>query len=123
MTDTKIQPTVVAGQGISCQPFDNSGRFTCKAGEDGAAREAVHYWTHPTSGESGYFCPRHSPFDYQPHALQPIYVIRYSNGDDLVFSGDTAFIDMQEEIRADSLTVTEIHQEPTNVHVYTVKES
>jgi hypothetical protein len=73
-------PTVIAGQGIACQPFDNSGHFACKAGPSGTAREAVHAWTHPTSGESGKFCPRHSPFDWNgDHAARP---------DDLPDEGD-----------------------------------
>lgn len=62
------RPIDIAGQGILCEPFDNSGSFTCAAGEKGGRREAVHQWTHPTSGLTGTFCPLHSPFDYPSEA-------------------------------------------------------
>jgi len=64
------RPELLTPETILCEPFDNSGHFLCRAGEDGEARWAVHKWTHPTSGNIGYFCPRHSPFDY--HGPNPI---------------------------------------------------
>lgn len=53
----------IAGQGINCAPFDASGHFKCGAGDNGAPRKAVHEWTNTASGEHGYFCGYHSPFD------------------------------------------------------------
>lgn len=55
-------------------------------------------------------------------ALDPIYVIRYSSQDDLVFTGPTAYEDMQQEIRDDVLTVRAISHLSNERHVYFVRE-
>lgn len=63
-TTNDNRPIILEREVYRCAPFDNSGHFECKADADGTARWAVHKWTHPTSHRVGFFCPRHSPFDY-----------------------------------------------------------